>query len=112
MYDYILMFYTITLRVLAIRAQGRGNSLWTTGVRDGVVFYSVGKSMGGAAQVQATAPTIPLSQPSYSQAPPQQPLPQQPIPQQPLLQQPLSQQTLPQQQSSPSYPSPYPIVQE
>jgi hypothetical protein len=107
----LLMSYTILLLVLAIRAQERGNSSWTTGVRDGVLFYSSGKSMGGAAQVQASAPTIPYSQPSYSPAPPQQALPQQALPQQPLLQQPLSQQTLPQQQSYPSYPSPYPTAQ-
>src|SRR5229473_4759373 len=103
------MSYTITLLALAIRAQTRDNPSWTTGVRDGALFYSAGKSMGGAAQVQATAPTIPYSQPSYSQTPPQQPLPQQSLPQQslpqqPLRQQPLSQQPLPQQQSYPSYP--------
>jgi hypothetical protein len=38
------MSYTILLVVLAIRAQGRGNSPWTTGVRDGVLFYSVRKT--------------------------------------------------------------------
>jgi hypothetical protein len=84
------MSYTILLVVLAIRAQGRGNSPWTTGVRDGVLFYSVRKTTGGAAQVQAALATIP-----YSQLSPQQPQPQQPQPQQPYT----------------PYPSSYPIAQ-
>jgi hypothetical protein len=62
------MSYTIVLVVLAIRAQERGNSAWTTGVRDGVLFYSVRKTTGGAAQVQTALATIP-----YSLPPPQQP---------------------------------------
>jgi hypothetical protein len=86
----LLMSYSILLVVLAIRSQERGNSAWTTGVRDGVLFYSIGKTTGGAAQVQATPATIP-----YSLPPSQQLLPQQP----------------PQQQPYPPYPSPYPTVQ-
>jgi hypothetical protein len=69
------MSYTVVLVVLAIRAQGRGNSAWTTGVRDGVLFYSVRKTMGGAAQVQAAPATIPYSLPPQQQPPPQQPYP-------------------------------------
>jgi len=86
----LLMSYSILLLVLAIRAQERGNSAWTSGVRDGVLFYSIGKTTGGAAQVQATPATIP-----YSLPPPQQLLPQQP----------------PLQQPYPPYPSSYPTVQ-
>ncbi|KAF8503324.1 hypothetical protein F5888DRAFT_975674 [Russula emetica] len=55
---------------LAIRAKGRGNSAWTTGVRDGVLFYSIRKTMEGAAQVQAAQATMP-----YPLPPPQQPYP-------------------------------------
>jgi len=67
----ILMGYTVTLLVLAIRAQERGNSAWTTGVRDGVLFYSSRKTMGGAAEVYAAPASIPLSY----QPPPQQSIP-------------------------------------
>jgi len=67
----ILMGYTVTLLVLAIRAQERGNSAWTTGVRDGVLFYSSRKTTGGAAQVYAAPASIPLSY----QPPPQQSIP-------------------------------------
>ncbi len=69
------MTYTIALLVLAIRAQERGNPSWTTGVRDGTLFYSSRKTTGGAAQVQAAPATIPYSEPL-----PQQPLPHQPYP--------------------------------
>lgn len=55
------MGYTVTLLVLAIRAQERGNSAWTGGVRDGVLFYPSGKTMGGAGQVQAAPASFPLS---------------------------------------------------
>ena len=57
------MAYTVTLLVLAIRAQGRGNSAWTTGVRDGVLFYSRGK--GGL--IQPAPAGIPLSPPQPQQ---------------------------------------------
>jgi len=66
----LLMSYTVMLMVLAIRAKGRGNSAWTTGVRDGVLFYSIRKTMEGAAQVQAAQATMP-----YPLPPPQQPYP-------------------------------------
>ena len=69
------MTYIIVLVVLAIRAKGRGNSAWTTGVRDGVLFYPVRKTTGGAAQVQTALATTP-----YSPLPPQQHLPPQPYP--------------------------------
>jgi len=68
----LLMSYTVVLVVLAIRAKGRGNSAWTTGVRDGVLFYSVQKTMGGPALVQAAPATIPYSLPPQQQPPPQQ----------------------------------------
>jgi len=86
----LLMSYTIVLVVLAIRAKERGNSAWTTGVRDGVLFYPVRKTTGGAAQVQTALATIP-----YSLPPPQQHLPPRPPPPQPY----------------PPYPSSYPIPQ-
>jgi len=65
----LLMAYTITLLVLAIRAQGRGNPAWTTGVRasDGVLFYSVGKGMGGGGLIQPALVAIPVSQPQPQQ---------------------------------------------
>jgi hypothetical protein len=67
----LLMGYTITLLVLAIRSQERGNAAWTTGVRDGVIFYSSRKGLGGAGQIQASQSSIiPLSQ-----QPPQQYIP-------------------------------------
>jgi len=66
----LLMSYTVMLMVLAIRAKGRGNSAWTTGVRDGVLFCSIRKTMEGAAQVQAAQATMP-----YPLPPPQQPYP-------------------------------------
>jgi len=73
----LLMAYTITLLVLAIRAHQRGNSAWTTSVRDGVLFYPSKTAMGGAAQVQAVPVTIPLSPPqpqyTFSHANPQVP---------------------------------------
>jgi hypothetical protein len=67
----MLMGYSVTLLALAIRAQERGKSAWTTGVRDGVLFYSSGKTTGGAAQVQTAPASIPLSY----QPPPQQSMP-------------------------------------
>ena len=86
------MTYTVVLVVLAIRAQERGNSAWTTGVRDGVLFYSIRKTTGDAAQVQTALATVPQA---YSLPPPQQALPQQPPP----------------VQGYPAYPSSYPITQ-
>ena len=68
------MGYTVTLLVLAIRAQGRGNSAWTTGVRDGVLFYSRGK--GGL--IQPAPAGIPLSPPQPQQYIPSYPNPQYP----------------------------------
>ena len=70
--NYLVMSYTVVLVVLAIRSQQRGNSAWTTGVRDGVLFYSVRKTMGGPAPVQAAPATIPYSLPLQQQPPPQQ----------------------------------------
>jgi len=96
----LLMSYTLVLMVLAIRAHERGNSAWTTGVRDGVLFYSIRKTTGGAAQVQDAQSTIP-----YSLSPPQQALLQQPLPQQ------IPPQQVPPQQPYPPYPSAYPVSQ-
>jgi hypothetical protein len=61
------MGYTVTLLVLAIRAQERGNSAWTTGVRDGVLFYSARKGMGGGGLIQPAPAGIPLSPPQPQQ---------------------------------------------
>ena len=72
------MTYTILLVVLAIRAKGRGNSAWTTGVRDGVLFYPVRKTTGGATQVQTALATTPYSLPLQQQHLPPHPPPQQP----------------------------------
>jgi len=63
----LLMGYTVTLLVLAIRAQERGNSAWTTGVRDGVLFYSARKGMGGGGLIQPAPAGIPLSPPQPQQ---------------------------------------------
>jgi len=93
----LLMTYTVVLLVLAIRAQERGNSAWTTGVRDGGLFYPNRKTTGGAPQVQTALATVPQA---YSLSPPQQALPQQP----PL-------QQSPPVQAYAAYPSPYPITQ-
>jgi len=84
----LLMSYSVLLLVLAMRAQERGNTAWTSGVRDGVLFYSIRKTTGGATQVQAAEATYPL--PPIQQSPPQPTLPQQPYP---------------------SYPSAYPTIQ-
>ncbi|KAI0285092.1 hypothetical protein BGY98DRAFT_947091 [Russula aff. rugulosa BPL654] len=88
----LLMSYSVTLLFLAIRAQDRGNSAWTTGVRDGVLFYSLPSrsSTKGAAQVLAAPPTISFSPPA-----PQQPM----------------QQQFPSEQPYPPYPSSYPSAQ-
>ena len=72
------MAYTITLLVLAIRAQERGNSAWTTGVRDGVLFYSARKGMGGGGLIQPAPAGIPLSPPQPQQYIPSYPNPQYP----------------------------------
>jgi len=84
----LLMSYTVTLLVLAMRSQERGNSAWTTGVRDGVLFYSLRKTTGGAPQVQTQLATVPYSLPPAQQLSPQQP---------------------PLQQAYPAYPSSHPI---
>jgi len=86
----LLMTYSIVLVVLALRAQERGNSAWTTGVRDGVLFYSVRKTTGGAAQVQTALATAPYAQPPLQPLSPQQPPPV---------------------QAYSAYPSSYPIAQ-
>jgi len=92
----LLMSYTIMLVVLGIRAQERDNAVWTTGVRDGVLFFSIRKtSTGGAAQVQTGLASVPYSLPLSQQTLPQQPSPQQP----------------PSQQIYPTYASSYPIAQ-
>lgn len=68
------MSYTVTLLVLAIRAQERGNSAWTAGVRDGVLFYSIRKTSVGAAQVQVAPATIPPEQQPYPPFPSSYPM--------------------------------------
>jgi len=79
----LLMGYTVTLLVLAIRAQERGNSAWTTGVRDGVLFYSTRKGMGGGGLIQPAPSAIPLSQPEPQQYMPTYSNPQYTTPQHP-----------------------------
>jgi len=91
------MTYTVVLLVLAIRAQERGNSAWTTGVRDGGLFYPNRTTTGGAPQVQTALATVPQA---YSL-----PQPQLASPQQPPLQQ------SPPVQAYAAYPSPYPTIQ-
>jgi len=89
----LLLAYSITLLVLAIRAHQRGNPAWTTSVRDGVLFYPSKTATGGAAQVYAAPAAYPLSQPqpqgphqftTYSHAYPQVPSSATPIAVQPL----------------------------
>jgi len=63
----ILMAYTVLLLVLAIRAQGRGNNVWTASVRDDALFYNPEAKSGGT---PAQVPTIPASLPqTYPPAP-------------------------------------------
>lgn len=60
----LLMSYTVTLLVLAIRAQARGKSVWTAGVRDGALFKSLRYSTGITSQVQGAPPAITYSPPA------------------------------------------------
>ena len=65
--SYLVMAYTITLLVLAIRAQGRGHSAWTTGVGDGPLLNPAEKVMAAPTQVPFAPATIPQS---YHSPPP------------------------------------------
>ena len=44
------MSYTVMLLVLALRAQSKGHNVWSTGVRDGALFYPNEKFVGGTPQ--------------------------------------------------------------
>ena len=57
------MAYTTLLLVLAIRAQGRGNNVWTMSVREDAIFYSEAKSGGTPAQVSTTPASLPQTYP-------------------------------------------------
>jgi len=63
----LLMFYTVLLLVLALRAQNQGHNVWTTGVRDGTLFYPRPneKFVGGTPQVVPPQPVVYQSQPYY-----------------------------------------------
>lgn len=57
----MVLAYTSTLLVLAIRAHERGHSAWKTSVRDGVLLYPAAKTMGHAGQAPTALATIPQS---------------------------------------------------
>lgn len=57
------MAYTTLLLVLAIRAQGRGNNVWTMSVREDAIFYPEAKSGGTPAQVSTIPASLPLTYP-------------------------------------------------
>ncbi|KAI0002932.1 hypothetical protein BJV74DRAFT_814276 [Russula compacta] len=62
----LLMTYTVILLTLAIRAHGRGNPAWTTGVGDGPILSPAQKVIATPTQVPFAPATIPQS---YSLAP-------------------------------------------
>jgi len=63
------MFYTVFLLVLALRAQNQGHNVWTTGVRDGTLFYPRPneKFVGGTPQAVAPQPAVYQSYPPPAQ---------------------------------------------
>ena len=63
------MFYTVMLLVLALRAQSKGHNVWSTGVRDGALFYPNEKFVGGTPQVMAPQPAVYQSYPPSAQQP-------------------------------------------
>jgi len=63
----ILMVYTSILLFLGIRAQGRGNNVWTVSVREEAIFYPEAKSGGTPAQMQTMPTSVPQA---YPPAPP------------------------------------------
>ncbi|KAF8271724.1 hypothetical protein EI94DRAFT_1719883 [Lactarius quietus] len=63
----ILMAYTSILLVLGIRAQGRGNSVWTASVRNQAMFCPDAKSGGTPAQMHTMLTSVPQT---YPPAPP------------------------------------------
>ncbi|KAF8271723.1 hypothetical protein EI94DRAFT_1796839 [Lactarius quietus] len=68
----ILMVYTAILLFLGIRAQGRGNNVWTVSVREEAIFYPEAKSGGTPAQMQTMPTTVPQA---YPPAPASVPVP-------------------------------------
>jgi hypothetical protein len=67
---YLVMFYTVTLIVLALRARSRGHNVWQTAVRDGILFSPSEKVVGGAPQVVASQPAVYQSYPPLAQQSP------------------------------------------
>jgi len=67
----LLMFYTVTLLVLAFRAQSKGytSNVWQTGVRDGTLFHSCEKFVGGTSQAVAPQAVVYQSYPPPAQQP-------------------------------------------
>jgi len=63
----LLMFYTVTLLVLALRAQSRGHNVWQSAVRDGTLFNPSEKVVGGAPQAVAPQPAVYQSYPALAQ---------------------------------------------
>ena len=58
------MIYTGVLLFLGIRAQGRGNNVWTGSVREEAIFYPGAKSGGTPAQMHTmAAPSVPQAYP-------------------------------------------------
>jgi len=66
----LLMFYTVTLLVLALRARSRGHNVWQSAVSDGTLFYPSDPSEkvgSGAPQAVATQPAVYQSYPPLAQ---------------------------------------------
>jgi hypothetical protein len=61
------MVYTAVLLSLGIRAQGRGNNVWSVSVRDEAIFNSEAKSGGTVAQMHTMPTSVPQA---YPPAPP------------------------------------------
>jgi len=63
----LLMSYTVTLLVLALRAQSQGHNVWQTSVRDGTLFYPSENVVGGAPQVVQPVVYQPYAPPTLAQ---------------------------------------------
>jgi hypothetical protein len=65
------MVYTGILLFLGIRAQERGNNVWTVSVREDAIFYpgAGAKSGGTPAQMHTMSPSVPQVPQAYPLAP-------------------------------------------
>lgn len=64
------MVYTGVLLFLAVRAQERGNNVWSVSVRDEAIFYSEPKSGGTVAQMHTMPTSVPQAYPPPEAYPP------------------------------------------